>query len=81
MAFISDQKGNYPLHIAINNHQSCQVIYELFKAFPAIGAIVDINTGLLPFMLAAVNNWESISDQITITYQLLREDPHSVDAM
>ena len=78
MVFIPDREGNYPLHIAINNQQSYLVTYELFKAFPAVGNILEFETSLLPFMLAAVGNWNNEADQITTAYQLLREDPHSI---
>merc|ERR1719343_155218 len=75
MAFIPNREGDYPLHIAINNQQSYQVAHEIFKAFPVIGTIHDTKTSLLPFMLAAVDNWRNETDQLTTTYQLLREDP------
>ena len=54
MVFISDSKGNYPMHIAIHNRHSYEVIYELFKAFPQILFVQDAKTSLLPFMLAAM---------------------------
>ena len=78
MVFIPDKNGDYPLHIAIQNQLSHEVIYELFKAFPEMGTITDEKTSLLPFMLAAIGNWESEKLQMTITYQLLRESPHSI---
>jgi len=78
MAFIPDRNGNYPLHIAVNNQQSYDVVINLFKAFPEVGSIFDTKTGLLLFMLAAVGNWENQADQISVTYHLLREDPHLI---
>ena len=78
MAFIANMKGEYPLHIAIHNQQRYDVVRNLFRAFPEIKAIQDIKTSLLPFMLAAAGNWKNENDQINATYQLLREDPHSI---
>ena len=76
MVFIPDGNGNYPLHIAIQNHQSYDVIYQLFKVSTDIGRIHDVKTSLLPFMLAAEGNWESEKEQISTVYKLLREEPH-----
>ena len=80
MALIPDSQGNYPLHIAIHSQQSYDVIYILYRAYPNTGKIRDLKTQLLPFMLAAVDNWDENenNDQLTITYLLLREDPHLV---
>ena len=75
MFFIRDGEGNYPLHIAIHHEQSYQVSYQIYRAFPHMGKIRDVKTNLVPFMLAAIGNWESVMDQITTTYQLLREEP------
>jgi len=77
MALIPDSQGNYPLHIAIHNQQSYDVIYSLYRAYPNTGKIRDLKTQLLPFMLAAVDNWDGNEnyDQLTLTYLLLREDP------
>ena len=72
---IQDSKGNYPLHLAIQNQQSFDIVYRLFKASTCTGKILDVETNLLPFMLAAKDNWKDKRDQINITYQLLREDP------
>ena len=77
MAFISDGKGNYPLHIAIHNQQGYDIICELFKASPDIVRMQDTKTKLLPFMLAAVGKWKSDIDQTSIIYYLLRKDPVS----
>ena len=78
MTFIPDSEGSYPMHIAIRNHHSHETINEIFKAFPEMGRIQDLKTSLLPFMLAGVGNWENEKDQTTVTYQLLREDPHLI---
>ena len=78
MVFIPDNKGNYPIHIAICNQQSHDVVSQLHRAFPEMGNIRDSKTKLLPFMLAAMGNWENEINQITIAYHLLREDPHSI---
>lgn len=78
IVLIPDSKGNYPLHIAIRNQQKYNIIYQLFGASTDTGKIRDVKTNLLPFMLAAKGNWESEEDQISITYKLLREDPHLV---
>ena len=78
MVFIQDGKGNFPLHIAIHNQLSCDITCDLFEAFPEVGNMKDAKTGLLPFMQAAVDNWERERDQITIAYRLLRENPHSI---
>jgi len=78
MVLISDGKGNYPINIAIQNRHAYEIVYQLFKALPVTGKIRDIKTKLVPFMLAAVGNWKSEADQITIAYKLLREDPHLV---
>ena len=75
MVFIPDGGGNYPLHIAIHHQQSYQVSYQIYRAFPDMGKIRDVKTKLVPFMLAAIGNWQSEVDQITTTYQLLQEDP------
>ena len=75
MVLIQDSKGDYPLHIAIRNQQSFACVYQLFKASIFTGKILDIETNLLPFMLAAKGNWENDKDQVNITYHLLREDP------
>ena len=78
MMFIPDRNGNYPLHVAIKNQQCCNTIFEIFQAFSEVGSIQDATTNLLPFALAAIGDWRNEKDQITITYQLLREDPHSI---
>ena len=78
MAFCPDRRNNYPLHIAIRNEQECSVIFQLYNAFPEIGKIHDVETGLAPFILAATSNWSSTIDQISVIYYLLREDPPSV---
>ena len=78
MVFIPDRNGDYPLHSSINNQQSYNTTYHLFKAFPEAASIQDVRTKLLPFMLAATGDWENEEDQITTTYQLLIEDPFSV---
>ena len=78
MVFVTDRKGNYPLHIAIQNHQSYDAIHRLFIKSTDAGKIRDGSNNLLLFMLAAVDNWEIDQDQISVTYELLREDPHLV---
>ena len=78
MVLIPDREGNYPIHLAIYNRQSYDTVWYLFKAVPETNMIRDEKTKLLPFMLAAVGDWENQDDQISITYHLLREDPHSV---
>ena len=78
MVFIPNKKGSYPLHIAIHNQQAYVVVHEIFKALPEMRYIQDVKTKLLPFMLAAVGDWESEMDQISIIYRLLREDPHLI---
>ena len=75
MAFICNSNSSYPLHIAIRNQQSCKTMYELFNAFSNMVKIKDSKTSLLPFMLAAVGNWENEVDQISIIFRLLQEDP------
>ena len=75
MVFIPDGEGNYPLHIALHHQQSHEISYRIFQAFPDTGKIRDVKTKLVPFMLAAMGNWESEMDQITTSYQLLKEDP------
>ena len=79
MAFIPDSEGNYPLHIAIKNQHSFDIVYRLYAAFTEVGLIKDVATRLLPFMLAAVDCWKSEKDQISIIFQLLREDPYSLN--
>jgi len=78
MAFCSNGRGSYPLHIAIHNQQEYNVIFELYKAYPEVGKIYDVDTGLVPFILAATSNWKSVTDQTSVIYHLLREDPPSV---
>jgi len=78
MALIPNSSGSYPLHIAILNQQCYETIFEIFKALPDMGKINDKDTGLLPYMLAAMGNWKNEMDQTTIIYQLLREDPQSI---
>ena len=75
MVLITDSKGNYPLHIAINNQHSFDIVYQLYKAFPDTGKIRDETTKLLPFMLAALGLWKDETDQLNVSYKLLREDP------
>ena len=75
MVLIPDSKGNYPLHIAINNRHSSDVVRQLYKAFPYTGKIRDEKTNLLPFMLAALGHWKDETDQLNISFELLREDP------
>ena len=78
MVFIPDSKGDYPLHAAIHNHHSCDIIYEIFEACPEVGSIRDAKTSLIPFKLAAIGDWQNVEDQMTITYKLLQADPHSI---
>ena len=78
MVLIPDSRGNYPIHLAIRSQQSYDTACSLFKALPETAMIRDAKTKLLPFMLAAVGDWKNKADQINITYELLREDPHSI---
>jgi len=78
MVLIPNNEGNYPLHIAIRNQQCYDVIYELFKALPEMAHMQDTETRLLPFMLSAMGKWNNEMDQIAITYQLLRDEPHLI---
>jgi len=78
IAFISDSRGNYPLHIAIHNQQSYAIICEIFKSSLGVMNIQDTRSQLIPYMLAAVGDWKSEKDQLSIIYFLLREDPHSI---
>ena len=75
MVLIPDSKGNYPLHIAISKQHNFDVVYQLYKAFPYTGKIRDKRTKLLPFMLAALGHWKNETDQLNVSYKLLREDP------
>ena len=75
MVLISNSEGNYALNIAIHNKLSYNVIYQLYKAFPGTGKIRDEKTQLLPFMLAALGRWKDETDQLNVSYTLLREDP------
>ena len=77
-ASIPDNRGNYPLFIAIQNQQSYDTINEIFKAFPEVVETKDVIANLLPFVLAARENWENEIEQVTVTYFLLRQDPNSV---
>ena len=77
-ASIPDNRGNYPLFIAIQNQQSYDTINEIFKAFPEVIETKDIVTNSLPFVLAAGGNWENEIEQVTAIYFLLRQDPNSV---
>jgi len=77
-ALCSDRRDNYPLHIAIQNQQEYRVIFELHKAFPDAGKIQDVESGLIPFILAATLSWKSTIDQTSVIYYLLREDPPSI---
>ena len=78
MVLIPDSNGNYPIHLAIRNQQSFDTVMQIFKAVPETVTMRDENTKLLSFMLAVVGDWKNQVDQISITYQLLREDPHSL---
>jgi len=75
MVFIPDNDGNYPIHLAIYNHHSYDILYQLYKQFPSTGKIEDGKSKLIPFMLAALGNWQNELDQLSIIYVLLREDP------
>ena len=78
MVLIPDSRGNYPIHLAIHYQQSYDTIKTLFEALPATMLMWDLKTKLLPFMLAAVGDWENENNQMTIIYELLKEDPHSI---
>ena len=78
MVLIPDSNGIYPIHLAIYNQQSYTTVMHLFEEVPETIMIRDENTKLLPFMLAAVGNWENQDDQISLINQLLKEDPHSL---
>ena len=75
MVLLPDANGNYPLHIAIHNQQSSDVIYRLFKSCPDTGKIRDAENNLLPFMLVALGNWENEKNQLDSCHRILREDP------
>lgn len=75
MVLIPDRKGNYPIHLAIQNELSFDTISLLFGALPETRMILDVETKLLPFVQAAVGNWKSKKDQINTIHHLLREDP------
>jgi len=78
MVLIPNRNENYPLHLAIKNQQTCDTAHNLFQAFPGAGMKLDTKTKLIPFMLAAVGDWNRHGNQMTAIYQLLREDPHSL---
>ena len=59
MAFLPNIEGNFPLHIAIHNQQCFGMIHEIFHACPEVGGTQDKESRLLPFMLAAVGDWEN----------------------
>ena len=75
MSAISNRSGHYPLHISISNQQNFVTSKIIFDSAPDIGRKTDAINGLLPFMLAAVGNWEDEIDQTNIIFYLLQEDP------
>ena len=54
MALIPDTHGNYPLHLAIKNQHSFDIIHRVYKIYVEVGIIADVKARLLPFMLAGV---------------------------
>ena len=75
MVAISNRNGHYPLNISISNQQHFTTSKIIFDSAPGIGRKTDAINGLLPFMLAAVGNWEDEIDQTNIIFYLLQEDP------
>ena len=75
MAAISNRSGHYPLNISISNQQDFISTMILFDSAPAIGRKADAINGLLPFMSAAVGDWEDQIDQTSTILYLLQEDP------
>ena len=75
MAAISNRSGHYPLNISILNQQNFITSKIIFDSAPSIGRKFDAINGLLPFMSAAVGEWEDDIDQTSTVYYLLQEDP------
>jgi hypothetical protein len=78
MATISNKSGCYPLNISIFNQQSFSTNKVIFDAAPRIGRISCANDGLIPFMSAAVGEWDDEIDQISTIFYLLQEDPVTI---
>merc|ERR1719203_1233375 len=75
MAAIPNRSGLYPLNISISNQQNFISTKIIFDAAPGIGRKADTIDGLLPFMSAAVSDWDDNTDQINTIFYLLQEDP------
>ena len=75
MAEVPDENGNLPLTISILNEQDYITTKLIFDAAPEIGRNLSANDGLIPFMSAAVGDWDDEIDQINTVFFLLQEDP------
>ena len=67
-AKVYNQSGKLPLHVAIENFNSC-CIPTLIQAYPDSVQVADLSTGLMPFMLAA-----SCGD-VNLSFELLQMCP------
>ena len=78
MATISNRSGNYPLNISISSQQNFITSKIIFDSSPGTGRKAHAINGLLPFMSAAVGNWEDETDQTSTIFYLLQEDPNLI---
>ena len=81
MADIPDRSGHHPLNISISNQQNFISTKNIFDAAPGIGRKSDAINGLLPFMSAAVCDWDDGVDQINTIFYLLQNDPVLVKSL
>ena len=78
MAKVPDKNGNLPLTISILNEQDYITTKLIFDAAPEIGRKLNAIDGLIPFMSAAVGDWDDEIDQINTIFFLLQEDPATI---
>ena len=78
MAKVPDENGNLPLTISILNEQDYITTKLIFDASPEIGQNLSANDGLIPFMSAAVGDWDDEIDQINTVFFLLQADPSTI---
>lgn len=65
------RRNRLPLHIAVESKMPLQFVALLLKAYPNSLNIEDPATGLWPYLLAAVENCETVD----MSYSMLRADP------
>ena len=82
-ALVRDAAGNFPLHLSLKSGKTwCTCVSELTEVAPSALTVLDEETNMFPFMLAAEGKQYdaafSKGQKLTTIYGLLRADPSQI---